>query len=304
MTTITEATGIERIDTLYLQLLYRCNFNCDHCFHGENLKRKDRLSAEQAAEIMCHFAAEYATTKVVLLGGEPFLHENVVKINDEAHHMGLLTEICTNGHRVVRRKLPDMTGKLDKLRISLDGLRDAHDKIRTPGSYDDAIETIEFAAALGFKVGVTLTVTSLNVDDLPELVEVLADRGVVELKLHQLRLVGNAERNSHLLLDDMAAMRESVAACSARLTLILDDDLLEKFERPETISCRTDRQNDSIARIEMSPDGALTMSCKAVGKNAHAFVWDLETDGGIRYRPTGHDEVVLGIPDVRYVGRS
>ncbi|XVS65991.1 radical SAM protein [Actinosynnema sp. CA-299493] len=303
MSSITKETGIERIATLYLQLLYQCNFNCAHCFHGENLKRKDRLTAEQASEIMRHFVAEYSTTRVVLLGGEPFLHDGVVAINDEAYRMGLLTEICTNGHAVARRRLPAMVGKLDKLRISLDGLRDAHDRIRKPGSYDDAIETIEFAANLGFKVGVTLTVTSLNVNDLPELTELLADRGVGELKLHQLRLVGNAEQNSHLVVDDMEAVRQSVAACSERLNLLLDDDLLETLEQPPAISCGTEEKADSIARIEMSPDGALTMSCKAVGTNAHAFVWDLETDGGVRYLPTDHDEVLLGIPDVRYVSR-
>lgn len=302
MRTITEVAGIERIETLYLQLLYRCNFNCAHCFHGENLKRKDRLTADQASEIMRHFVTEYATNRVVFLGGEPMLHDDVVAINDDAHRMGLLTEICTNGHSVARRRLPAMVGKLDKLRISLDGLREAHDEIRKPGSYDDAIETIEFAAGLGFKVGVTLTVTSLNVDDLPVLVEELADRGVSELKLHQLRLVGNAEQNAHLLVKDMADVQRSLAACSERLNLVLDDDLLETLEQPQTTSCGAS-QPDSIARIEMSPDGALTMSCKAVGKNAHAFVWGLETDGGIHYRPTDRDEVSLGIPDVRYVSR-
>jgi hypothetical protein len=44
------------------------------------------------------------------------------------------------------------------------------------------------------------------------------------------------------------------------------------------------------------------MSCKAVGKDSHAFIWDF-AEGAVMYRPTGHDEVLLGIPQVNYVKR-
>jgi molybdenum cofactor biosynthesis enzyme MoaA len=296
--TITEATGIEEIETLYLQLLYRCNFSCAHCFHGANLKRKERVSREQAADVMRHFAANYDTHKVVLLGGEPFLHSQIEGITVDAHNLGLITEICTNGHRVVRHKLLSIVDELDHLRVSLDGLREAHDQIRTPGSYDDAIRTIEYAVGLGVRVGVTMTVTSLNVADLPELVEELTDRGVASLKLHQLRLVGNAELNPHLELDGDAAIRKSLDACSGRLSLELDDDLLSAASDG---ACGAAEQR-LLDRIEMSPDGGLTMSCKAVGTNAHAFVWDF-AEQAVAHRPTDHDEVHLGIPQVTYVNR-
>lgn len=296
---IKETTGVQEIETLYLQLLYRCNFSCQHCFHGENLKRKERVTRPQAAEIMKHFITTYRTSKVVLLGGEPFLHDEIAEITADAYELGLATEICTNGHRVARRKLASMVGKLGHLRISLDGLRDAHDEIRVDGSFVDAIETIEHAVILGFRIGVTMTVTSLNVRDLPQLVEVLADRGVSSLKLHQLRLVGNAERNPHLELHDADAIQLSLKACSDRLVVELDDDLLGVTAED---ACGAAEQGQRLDRIEMSPAGALTMSCKAVGKDSHAFVWDF-AGSSVVYRPTGHDEVQLGIPQVNYVTR-
>lgn len=298
--TIAQLTGVQCIKTLYLQLLYRCNYNCLHCFHGENLKRKDRITAAQASEIMRHFISEYATSRVVLLGGEPFLHDEIVAITTDAHDHGLYTVICTNGHHVVRRKLSYMVDKLDQLRVSLDGLREAHDSIRKAGSYDDAVTTIEVAVALGVKVGVTLTVTSRNVGDLPQLVENLADLGVSELKLHHLRIVGNAERNRNLLLEDRSIIEASLERCSSRLELILDDDLLDLLNGLPPSCCEQDTNLKSLARIEMSPDGALAMSCKAVGRNVHAFVWNL-ADGGIKYIPSPNNEVSLAIPDVRYV---
>ncbi|GDY33892.1 radical SAM protein [Gandjariella thermophila] len=297
---IKQLTGIRSIRTLYLQLLYRCNYNCLHCFHGENLKRRDRITATQAFEIMSHFVSEYATSRVVLLGGEPFLHDAIVPITAGAHDRGLYTEICTNGHQVVRRKLTYMVDTLDRLRVSLDGLREAHDDIRKAGSYDDAVKTIKHAIDLGLKVGVTLTVTSRNVEDLPQLVEEIADLGVGELKLHQLRPVGNAEGRTDLLVEDKSTIQASLERCSSRLELVLDDDLIDLLDGLPAHCDQDADPEESLARIEMSPDGALTMSCKAVGRNAHAFVWDL-AEGGIEYVPSENSEIALAIPDVRYV---
>ncbi|GAA4536511.1 radical SAM protein [Amycolatopsis samaneae] len=297
---ITEVTGIREIETLYLQLLFRCNFSCAHCFHGENLKRKERISRQDAAEIMQYFVHNHRTSQVVLLGGEPFLHSDIADITADAHNLDLRTEICTNGHGIFRRKLPALVGRLDHLRVSLDGLQPAHDEIRTTGSFYDAIETIEYAVDLGFRVGVTMTITSLNVDDLPELVDLLADRGVASLKLHQLRLVGNARRNAHLELLDAEAVKASLNACSDQLPLQLDDDLLAASS---AVACGAAEQGQHLDRIEMTPAGGLTMSCKAVGKDAHAFVWDF-TKGQVAHRPTDHDEVLLGIPQVNYVAKA
>jgi hypothetical protein len=55
----------------------------------------------------------------------------------------------------------------------------------------------------------------------------------------------------------------------------------------------------AIPRIEADPRGALTMSCNAVGKDAHAFWYDKET-GHIVHRPSATDEIVLAVPGVIY----
>jgi hypothetical protein len=54
-----------------------------------------------------------------------------------------------------------------------------------------------------------------------------------------------------------------------------------------------------IPRIEADPRGGLTMSCKAVGKDAHAFWYDKRA-GRIVYRPSATDEIALAVPGVVY----
>jgi Fe-coproporphyrin III synthase len=54
-----------------------------------------------------------------------------------------------------------------------------------------------------------------------------------------------------------------------------------------------------IARIEADPRGALTMSCKAVGMDSHAFWYD-KAANRIVHRSSTIDELTLAVPDVVY----
>jgi Fe-coproporphyrin III synthase len=296
---IREQTGYVKIETLYLQLLYRCNFSCSHCFHGADLKRSERMTQREAGSILSHFASEYSCERVVLLGGEPFLHPEIVGITAEAHRLGFHTAICTNGHEVVRRRLAEMSDTLDQLRVSLDGLSASHDSIRRTGSYEDACTTIRLGVQLGMSVGVTCTVTSTNLHELAELASALEQLGVSELKLHQLRLVGNAEQHPGLAIDDPIAIRQELDKMPKGIAVLLDDDLLSLSGQACTADSAVE-DGPNLERIEMSPDGALTMSCKAVGRNANAFAWDFTAET-VRYAPNQLDEFSLGIPQVRYV---
>lgn len=76
----------------------------------------------------------------------------------------------------------------------------------------------------------------------------------------------------------------------------MDEDLSEDGA-PE--SCAPVTEALAIPRIEADPRGALTMSCNAVGKDAHAFWYDKEA-GYIVHRPSATDEIALAVPGVIY----
>ena len=77
---ISDVTGIRKIRMLYLQLLYRCDFTRQHCFHGERLQHADAFTVQQAADLMRLIRDEYGTEAVTLLDGEPFVHRDLPQI--------------------------------------------------------------------------------------------------------------------------------------------------------------------------------------------------------------------------------
>ncbi|MEU3823728.1 radical SAM protein [Streptomyces sp. SID486] len=296
---IGEVTGIRKIRMLYLQLLYRCNFTCLHCFHGKRLQYADAFTTEEAASLLSLMRDEYGTEAVTLLGGEPFVHRELAQVVRHAkQELGQRVEICTNGYRIERR-LTEIAPYLDLLRVSLEGVGSTNDGIRKRGSYQSALSSLGLARDLGVPTGATMTVTSRNIGEVLPLASVLGQLGVRQLKLHHLRPVGNAAAHPELLVTETTAygrLREELARPGLPLEVIVDEDLSESGA-PEI--CGPSGGPREIDRIEADPRGALTMSCKAVGKDAHAF-WYEKAANRIVHRPSATDELTLSVPDVVY----
>lgn len=294
-----QVAGISRVRMLYLQLLYRCNFRCRHCFHGELLDSPDALTLTEAQSLLTHFRTAYQLDAVTLLGGEPLLYPHIVTVCRYAKQLGLTVEICTNGHSGFRTKVQAVAPVLDKLRVSLDGLSASHDQMRQRGSFASAIDMIDTAVALGVTVGATMTVTAHNLQEVVPLARLLQEHGATELKLHALRLVGNAAANPDLEVRDPSryeTMHRQIRDASLTIPIRYDADLTPE---PAGEMCSNLVTDSWLDRIESDPRGGLTVSCKAVGRNVHAFRWD-KTRQEIVYEPRPDDELAQRIPDVVY----
>lgn len=294
-----QVAGITRVRMLYLQLLYKCNFSCKHCFHGELLKAPENFSVIEAQALLYHFKTVYQLDAVTFLGGEPLLYPHIATMCRYAKGLGLEVEICTNGHRGFRPKIEAVAPLLDKFRVSLDGLRESHDRMRQAGSFDGALEMIDLARRRGVVVGATMTVTQRNLGEVVPLARLLQELGVVELKLHALRLVGNAQDNPDLEVIDTnryADLHSQINSAGLSIAIVYDSDL---SPQPAGDACSNLVAGGWLDRIESDPRGGLTVSCKAVGKDVNAFRWD-KARGVIVYEPRANDEFALGIPDVIY----
>lgn len=293
---------LDGVKSLYIQLMYACNFACKHCFHGDNLKSRARISLEDLRRVIRHFRAKGGLQECVFLGGEPFLYPDLQEALDSARELGIGTVVCTNGHRFTHSKILANASRIGFLRVSVDGLASTHDYIRSLGSFDDACTAIRTAAGAGIKVGVTLTVMSGNVAEIPTLASTVADLGATELKLHQLRRVGNAAGHPELSIPygdpRLARLLTWIDSGSAPLRVKYDADLVA----PETAPAPPLLEFGRVAsdRIEMSPNLDITVSCKAVGTGREAFYWD--TDASSVLRKPGHsDELSAGVPQVVYI---
>jgi MoaA/NifB/PqqE/SkfB family radical SAM enzyme len=274
-TTADPLPGIRRIGKLYLELLFRCNFACQTCFHGTDLARPDTVTTEQAERALAYFADRYGCAHVCLLGGEPLLHPGLPEILVAGKRLGYRTEICTNGYKR-RRHLIACLPHLDLLRVSLDGTAEVHDDIRRPGSFTAALEAAGLVTRAGVPFSATCTITGQNAATIPELAVRLRDLGARDLTLHRVRPVGNAAVSSV-----RGVTWEQAANLHRQLQVI---DLGEmQVNLGILLPERCPPPADIIEKLEIAPDGRVYTSCDQVaGPGTPTIRYDFDR-GALRW---------------------
>ncbi len=168
----------------WLFLTRSCNLACAHCFVDKNSQQMDRATGIQAVNKLFEIAQQHAypSVKIKYAGGEPTLRWDLVTslhlhARQSAQTAGIpLTEILvTNGVALSRSRLEYLQAGDIHLALSLDGFGPGHDRQRPSSANQQTFErvfhTLETALELGLRPYLTVTLTSLNLDDLPALTE-------------------------------------------------------------------------------------------------------------------------------------
>ena len=142
-----------------------CNLKCKHCYWWLNRDgEKSELTADDWRKIINEKIKKNHILQVHLVGGEPILRPDIIEVFNE-EMPGKFT-VLTNG----TKKLIPYNG-LIVYGISIDGMKETHDKIR--GKTFDIIEknVREYVEETGKKVWISMTVNSWNCEDIIEVAE-------------------------------------------------------------------------------------------------------------------------------------
>lgn len=142
-----------------------CNLKCVHCYWWLNRdgEKPELLNSDWKKIIDSKFKKNHIL-QVNLVGGEPLLRPDIIEVFNE-EMPGKFT-IVTNG----THKLIDYDG-LVAYWISIDGIKETHDKIR--GKTFDVIEknVKEYVKETGHKIWVSMTINTLNCKEIIQVAE-------------------------------------------------------------------------------------------------------------------------------------
>jgi radical SAM protein with 4Fe4S-binding SPASM domain len=196
---------------LFLEITRRCNLSCLHCGSDCRTGADPELTTESWQKIIRfvhdHFGRDVT---LVITGGEPLLHPDLMKIAGTIHELGMNWGMVTNGLLLTKplfEKLTD-TG-LTSLTVSLDGTKSGHEKLRNrKGSYEQALNALSIVGSSGlpFKDAVTCVYPG-NLDELDGTAEALMERGINYWRLFRIFPLGRAKNNPALTLDPAQTRR-------------------------------------------------------------------------------------------------
>jgi len=178
-------------------LIRRCNLACKHCYSiSADKDFPGELSTSEAMRVLDDLKA-FGVPALILSGGEPLLRPDFFVIAHRAKALGFFTALSTNGTLIDARMTASIAALgFDYVGISLDGLRETHDRFRRMrGAFDKSLQALRLCRDAGLKVGVRFTLTQDNFSDLPGLLRLVEDEGIERFYFSHLNYAGRGNKN-------------------------------------------------------------------------------------------------------------
>ncbi|MCW7076913.1 MAG: radical SAM protein [Candidatus Syntrophoarchaeum sp.] len=169
----------------------RCNLSCLHCSIEES--DEGELTLDEG-KLLIEDAAALGDVKFALTGGEPLLRKDIYELISYASGFDMQIVMATNATLITREvaeKLVD--AGLERFGVSIDGVGDAHDKIRgVKGAFERTMKGLEAAKDAGLSFQFHSMVTAYNLDEIPKIIDLAEELGAYRIYFVYLIPMGKA----------------------------------------------------------------------------------------------------------------
>jgi len=170
----------ERRPIVVWNITRACNLKCVHCYNDSGTdKARDELLTDQVEAVLDDLA-QFGVPSVLFSGGEPLIRSDLFDLIGYANQRGLRTVISTNGTLITADVAKKMkTRGVSYVGVSLDGIGQVNDAFRgIPGAFDRAVQGIRNCQDARVRVGLRLTLTKRNIQDLESLFDLLKEENI------------------------------------------------------------------------------------------------------------------------------
>jgi Fe-coproporphyrin III synthase len=192
-------------------LTRRCNLTCKHCYaFSANHEYPGELNEAEMLAVLDDLKA-FRVPALILSGGEPLLSAHLWPVARRASELKFHLGLSTNGTLIDAAMADRITAHgFDYVGISLDGMRATHDQFRRQqGAFDASLGALRMLRERGVNVGMRYTMTAMNADDFPALLDLMREHSVGKFYFSHLNYAGRG--NVHRARDaQFAATRAAM----------------------------------------------------------------------------------------------
>lgn len=159
-----------------------CDQRCKHCYYDwdSNPYVNQGLPYEMLSVILDNIIETCNKMKrkphFAITGGDPLLYKDVWKLFTLFKEKGIEFVILGNPFHLnddVAKKLKECG--CVRYQMSLDGLKETHDSIRKPGSFDVTLSKIPVLKKAGITAAIMTTISKMNIKEIPNLVDIVVE---------------------------------------------------------------------------------------------------------------------------------
>lgn len=165
-----------------IELTYRCNLNCVHCYAKNCSNKKDYDAELTTTEVIDLIDNLYTCNvfKLTFTGGELFLRKDAYEIVEYAIKKGFLVDIFSNGTLLSESTIKSIANLHPRSYQSslYSHIASKHDKITgEEGSFDKTLNTLKLFASYGVPINIKSIIMNLNQEDYEGLEELSRTMG-------------------------------------------------------------------------------------------------------------------------------
>ncbi|HNX52365.1 MAG TPA: radical SAM protein [Pontiellaceae bacterium] len=192
------------------EITRRCGLNCRHCRGAaRDCDYAGEFSTAECLKTVDALAA-FSKPMIILTGGEPLMRADIFDVARYAAQKGCRVVLATCGHRLT----PDVAAELRTsgvmaVSVSLDAATaQAHNAFRgVEEAYEKTLNGLNHLKAAGVPFQINTTVSKLNVDELPALLEQAVTLGAATIDFFFLVPTGRGAQMTDLALSPAARDR-------------------------------------------------------------------------------------------------
>lgn len=216
-----------RYFTFQWHITDECDQRCEHCYIYSNpnhLGCSETTFADMKVILdncidMCQRLGRKPYFSIT--GGDPILHKSFWKLLDLLKSHNIPFNILGNPFHLD----DEVCGRLyelgcQKYQLSLDGLEKTHDAIRRTGSFEETLKKIPVIKKAGIKCAIMTTVSNTNVNEIPQLIDIVV-RNKVDIYAFARYCPVNGEE---YLMVPAQTYRELLENCWEKFTLYKDSN--------------------------------------------------------------------------------
>ena len=247
----------------------KCNLHCKHCYLGK--LDGFELDNDKVMEIV-DTIINSNVMEVTLSGGECLTYNGIENVIKKLLENDIKVDVFTNA--LLLKKLIDKIDSTvrDKNKllfyVSIDGLKENHEKIRGKNTFDKTIEGMKYAINNGYPVVTNTVINKLNYDDVIDMVVFLKTMGVKDVQLSNLIVQGNATKDLKISLKDQLALKDKLSILYKKhpefgyiyYSEVPDEDGIRKVyslnkDKDEYIGNDNWKCTAGVARVTIDPNG-------------------------------------------------
>lgn len=214
----------------------KCDQTCKHCYMYDSQfyeqEKNNELSLEDCKKVLDDFSGLINRWKVkgsiFFSGGDPILRPDFFEILKYTQTKRLYqVGVMGNSYHLDQPTALELKNSgVSVYQISLDGLKATHDYFRKPGSFDDALRGYKVLQDAGISTTCMYTVSKKNMNELLDVINLVAELGLTAFDFDRLVPVGNGKQ-----------LREDVIPGEEYRELLLRVE--QEYKKLEAQGCKT-----------------------------------------------------------------